>query len=384
MNKKIAVATAVIAALAIGGLWLKHKPEADSAYVTEAVSTGSIEATVTATGTVNPRTSVQVGTQVSGTIQSLHADYNSNVSQGELLAQIDPATFQAQVDQSQASLIMAQANLAKAQIAKQEASRNLRRSRELFKKDFIARSDLDDAETAYHNALTQIESARAQIAQSRASLSQSQTNLRNTRIISPVKGTVISRSVEVGQTVAASFSTPTLFTIAADLTKMQIDTNVDEADIGNIKVGQPVRFSVDAYPDEDFTGQVAVIRNSPTTVQNVVTYDVVINVANDALKLKPGMTANVTIVLACKPEALKCPNAALRFKPSSAKRAPMSKGPGLWILESGKPKRIKVKTGLSDGSFTEVSGRGLKAGLPVIIDEPNADSSDDRPPRMMH
>lgn len=387
MKKKIAVAVVLCAALAAGGLWLKHKPATEAAYVTDAITAGPIEATVTATGTVNPRTSVEVGTQVSGTIQSLHANYNSNVSQGELLAQIDPATFQAQVDQASASLVMSQATLTKARIALNEAERNLRRNRELFRKDFIARSDLDDSETAYNDAAAQVASARAQVAQSRASLNQSQTNLRNTRIVSPVNGTVISRSVEVGQTVAASFSTPTLFTIAADLTKMQIDTNVDEADIGNIEVGQSVRFSVDAYPEDDFRGVVAEIRNSPTTVENVVTYDVVIDVANEQLKLKPGMTANVTIVLANKANALKCPNAALRYKPADQK-VKLTKGQGIWLLDaSGKPKRAGVKTGLSDGSFTEISGPQVKRGMTVILDDADSDSKSKRTmggPGMMH
>ncbi len=388
MKQKIVIGLiALVVVLAGAFAWLKPERNPAEAYLTEKLTSGPLEATVTATGTINPRTSVEVGTQVSGTIQSLHADYNSSVSQGQLLAQIDPATFQAQVEQSRASLLIAQASLAKAEVDRNEAQRNLKRSRELYAKDFIAAADLDDAAAAFQNAVAQVASARAQVAQARASLSQATTNLKNTRIVSPVTGTVISRSVEVGQTVAASFSTPTLFEIAADLTKMQIDTNVDEADIGSIRVGQPVRFSVDAYPDHEFTGAVAVIRNAPTTVENVVTYDVVVDVANPELKLKPGMTANVTIVLASKPRALKCPNAALRFKPSDAKQH-LAKGQGLWTFdEDGKPRRLSVVTGLSDGSHTEVSGAGLKPGLTVIVDEAGTESGSNRRmggPGMMH
>ncbi|HPD61120.1 MAG TPA: efflux RND transporter periplasmic adaptor subunit, partial [Thermodesulfobacteriota bacterium] len=238
-----------------------------------------------------------------------------------------------------------------------------------FSKGLIARSDLDTAETNYETAKASVSAAKAQIAQAEAALKYAETNLQYTRILSPVDGIVISRNVDVGQTVAASFQTPTLLTIAQDLTKMQIDTNVDEADIGKIAVGQDVDFTVDAYPEITFKGTVWQIRNAPIIVQNVVTYDVVIKVDNPELKLKPGMTANVSIITAIKKNVLMIPNAALRFIPSEKEiKEKAQKGPGIWILEKGKPQRIPIVTGISDGNYTEVISGALKEGQEVIIE----------------
>ena len=259
---------------------------------------GDLRAAVTATGTVSAVTTVLVGTQVSGTVKELFVDFNSPVKKGQLLAQIDPALSEARVAQAKANLQAAEANVQKAEVALQDATRTLERNRTLFAKNYIARSDLDTAETSQLSAQAQLNAAKAQVEQNRAALQQEETNLRYTRILSPVDGVVISRNVDIGQTVAASFQTPTLFSIAQDLTRMQIDTNVDEADIGRIRVGQTVQFTVDAYPDVQFPGKVSEIRNAPITVQNVVTYDVVIKVANPEHKLKPGMTANVSIITA--------------------------------------------------------------------------------------
>ncbi len=249
MIKKIVVAVVLIGALAAGGWFLLKNKGNGPQFRTEKVTRGDLHATVTATGTVSAVTTVLVGTQVSGTIKELFVDFNSPVKKGQLLAQIDPALSEAKVAQAKANLQAAEANVEKAEVALQDATRTMERNRTLFAKNYIARSDLDTAETSQLSAQAQVNAAKAQVEQSRAALQQEETNLRYTRILSPVDGVVISRNVDIGQTVAASFQTPTLFSIAQDLTQMQIDTNVDEADIGRIRVGQTVQFTVDAYPD---------------------------------------------------------------------------------------------------------------------------------------
>lgn len=311
------------------------------------VERGEISSMVTATGTINPVTTVLVGSQVSGTIKALYADFNSRVKEGQVIAQIDPAIFEAQVEKEEANVLNAQANLfnaqanlenakanlAKAEVAVLDAQRTLERNRPLLEKKVIAQATMDTAQTNYETALAQrevaraqvesakfqIESSKAQLEQARAALKLAETNLRYTVIRSPVNGIVISRNVDVGQTVAASLQAPTLFTIAKDLTQMQVDTNVSEADIGMVAIGQEATFSVDAYPERTFRGKVSEIRNAPTTIQNVVTYDVVIQVDNMDLRLKPGMTANVSILVQHREGVLKIPNAALRFRPESGK-----------------------------------------------------------------
>jgi HlyD family secretion protein len=331
---------------------------------------------VTATGTVNAVTTVLVGTQVSGTLNALYVDYNSPVKKGQLLAQIDAATFQAQVDQARANLLNAAANLEKSEAYLVDAGRTYERNKQLIAKNYIAQSDLDTSETNVRTAKAQVEAARASVLQNRAALNQAETNLHYTKILSPVNGTVISRNIDVGQTVAASFQTPTLFTIANDLTKMQIDTSVGEADVGNIKVGQEARFTVDAYPDTNFTGKISQVRNAAVMVQNVVTYDVVVQVNNNDLKLKPGMTANVSIITARRSGVLVVPNSALRYHPEKQengaatpqkKPAAGNKGPAVWVLENDIPKRVKVVVGISDGSSTEIVSGPLKEGQEVIV-----------------
>ncbi|MCP4717227.1 MAG: efflux RND transporter periplasmic adaptor subunit, partial [Deltaproteobacteria bacterium] len=250
------------------------------AYVLQKVTIGTIRATCTATGTVNPLKTVLVGTQVSGKIKELHVDYNSPVTAGQLIAEIDPATFEAQLQQASANLISAQASLTKARASFTEAQRNLKRIHQLFAGGIIGQSDLDTAETNHAIAQSQVGVAGAQVVQTEATFNLAETNVKLTKIYSPVNGIVISRNVDIGQTVAASFQTPTLFSIAEDLRKMQINTNVDEADIGKIAVGQPAEFKVDAYPERLFAGRVQQIRNAPQVVQNVVTYDVVISADN--------------------------------------------------------------------------------------------------------
>jgi HlyD family secretion protein len=336
------------------------------AYRTEAVARGDVQRTVTATGTVNAVTTVLVGTQVSGTIKDLYADFNSRVKKGQIIAQIDPAFFETQLAQARANADRAQAGLL-------DAERILNQNKTLYARNLVAKNDYEAAETNYA-------SARAQLAQAKAALQAAETNLSYTKIYSPVDGIVISRSVDVGQTVAASFQTPTLFTIAQDLTKMQINTNVAESDIGVVKVGQEAEFTVDAYPDSQFKGKVWQKRQAPITVQNVVTYDVVVQVNNSDLRLMPGMTANVAIIIETKRDALRITNAALRFRMTerpaesagtAAKAGPGSgekKGPSVWVLEQGTPKRVAITPGISDGIYTEIASGDLKEGQLVIVE----------------
>ena len=375
--KKILIGIAIVIVLGIVVFIAFRKKENGLNFRTEKISKGDIVETVTASGNVNAVTTVLVGTQVSGTIKTIYADFNSPVKQGQLIAQIDPATFEAQVEQARANLLSAKANLEKADASFIDAKRTMERNKALFSKDLIARSEVDTAETNYETAKAQINASKAQVAQAEASLKVAETNLRYTRIISPVNGIVVSRNVDVGQTVAASFQTPTLFTIAQDLTKMQIDTNVAEADIGKVKQGQDVEFGVDAYPGVIFKGKVSQVRNAPINVQNVVTYNAVILVSNPELKLKPGMTANVSIIVSQKKDVLRIPNAALRFTmpdkdkdktKKAQQKGPGQKGSGVWIVEGGKPKRISVSTGVSDGSYTELISGEIKEGQEVIVE----------------
>jgi len=353
-----------------------------TSYRTEPVSTGDIVQSVTATGTVNAVTTVLVGTQVSGTIKTLYVDFNSRVKKGQLIAQIDPATFEALVQQARANLLVAQANLDKANTTLVDTKRTYDRNKELISKNLIAQSEVDTSQTNFDTARSEVSAAKAQIEQAKAALDGAQQNLEYTKIISPVDGVVISRNVDVGQTVAASFQTPTLFTIAADLTKMQIDTNVAESDIGVVKVHQEVEFTVDAYPETTFKGKVLQIRQAPITVQNVVTYDVVIQVNNRDFKLMPGMTANVSIVITKRIKVLRITNAALRFRlterpagSGSGTAATLGgaekKGPAVWVLENDRPKRVSITPGVSDGTYTEIVSGDLKEGQQVIVEALN-------------
>jgi len=386
MKKKIIIAIAIVAIILAGGAFFLFKnKENGPKFRMEMVTKGDVTATVTATGTMNAVVTVLVGTQVSGTIKTLYVDFNSPVKRGQILAQIDPATFQAKVEEARANLLLKRANVKKSEAALADAKRTMERNRVLFAKNFIARSDLDTSETNYQSALAELSASKSEVEQAKAALSGAEINLKYTRIVSPVDGTVISRSVDVGQTVAASFQTPTLFNIAQDLKQMQIDTNVDEADIGKIKVDQPVDFTVDAYADITFKGKVSEVRNAPTTIQNVVTYDVVVKVDNPDLKLKPGMTANVSIILADKKGVLRIPNAALRFRPAEkgderGKEALAQKGPGVWVLENRKPKRITVALGISDGNYTEIVSDDLKEGIEVIVEATGGEKKSSKPP----
>jgi HlyD family secretion protein len=333
------------------------------------------------------------------------------VKKGQLIAKIDPALFQASVDQARANVAAAQGNLAKAKVQAADARKQYARQKELAARKLNAQADLDTAQANADAADAQVAALEGTVAQTRAALKSAEVNLAYTNIVSPTSGTVISRSVDVGQTVAASLQAPTIFTIAEDLAKMQVDTSVAEADVGRLKAGMSASFTVDAYPGEVFRGKVRQIRNAPQTVQNVVTYDAVIDVDNPEFKLKPGMTANVTFIYAEKDDVLKVPNAALRFRPppsllgdGKGGRAPGATGPAasgggggagggggggraaggrpgeapdrrtVWTLTGEKPAPQKVKTGISDGSFTEIVEGDLKVGDVVITDALGAGS----------
>lgn len=376
-SKLVYILAALVLASSAVVFFVKRDGQKGPQYKTALVARGDIKATVTATGTVNPVVNVLVGTQVSGTIKKLYVDFNSRVKKGQLLALIDPATFEAQVGQAKANLYSARANLDKAKATEVDAKRTMERNRTLLAKNLVAQSDFDTAQTNYLTAQASTEAARGQVSQAQAALKVSQTNLAYTRIISPVDGTVVSRNVDVGQTVAASFQTPTLFTIAKDLRRMQIDTSVNEADVGGVRAGQDVEFTVDAYPDSIFKGKVSQIRISPITVQNVVTYDVVIVVDNSDLRLIPGMTANVTIITSVKKDVLRVPNAALRFHMPGkisgaagavAKEGGPAGGQVVWALAGEKPVPVKIKTGLTDGNYTEVVSGDLPEGAHVITE----------------
>uniref|UniRef100_A0A831UB47 Efflux RND transporter periplasmic adaptor subunit n=1 Tax=Geobacter metallireducens TaxID=28232 RepID=A0A831UB47_GEOME len=382
--KRVAIIAAVLVLAVAGGYYVFATREPERTYKTAPAERGDIVATVSATGNLSAVTTVQVGTQVSGTIQRLLVDFNSPVKRGEVIAQIDPALFMAEVEQTRGNFMAAQANLAKARAAAADAKRTMVRNRQLLKEGVVSQGDFDAAETRAEEAVAAVRAAEATVVQTRGALARAETNLKNATIRSPVDGVVISRSVDVGQTVAASFQTPTLFTIAQDLTQMQIETSVDEADISRVRVGQPVTFTVDAYPDTPFTARVAQVRSAPVVTQNVVTYVVVITVANPELKLKPGMTANVAIVVGRKENVLKVPKAALRYRPRSDKDESESRAMGrpagakgkqaggqqVFVLSAEKkPVPVKITTGLGNDSHVEVAGGGLKEGDPVIVQE---------------
>jgi len=355
----------VIVAIVLGlALWQRAGMVAERRYKTDAVEIGDVAKTVSANGTLNPVVLVNVGTQVSGTVQKLHADFNDHVRAGQVLLELDPALFKAQVKQDEASLNDAKATL-------ELAAANDARARTLWEQDSISKQDVDTAAQA-------LKSAKAKVELAAATLQKDQTNLDYSVIRSPVSGVVVNRAVDLGQTVAASFQTPTLFQIAQDLRKMQIDSSFAEADVGNIKVGQPVRFTVDAFPDRSFSATVQQVRLNPTIQQNVVTYDVVVAVDNPDQILMPGMTAYVNIVLAERKNVLLVPNAALRFNPppgaeiassEKPKEAESGKMGTVYLLKENRLYPVKIGIGISDNHFTEVLSGDLKAGDQVVVSE---------------
>lgn len=405
MKKYLIILSVIIAIAAVTGYFF-YKRTPEIRYKTAKIEHGTIASTVAATGNLSAVTTVQVGTQVSGTIQKLYADFNSRVKKGQAIAEIDPSLFNASVEQSQGNFLSADANLQKARVTLADAERTLLRNKKLLADGIISQSDYDVTETALQSAKASVKAAEGSVAQSRGALMQSRTNLRYSVIRSPVDGVVISRAVDVGQTVAASFSTPTLFTIAKDLTKMQIEVSVDEADISRIVLDQKASFTVDSYPEQTFRGKVVQIRSAPVITQNVVTYVVVVNVDNSDMKLKPGMTANVSIEVAKKDDVLKLPPAALRFKPKTKGDEAKTRGSGekngasmqrpttgagtpgsgkpgsrkggngqqVYILKDNKPAAVTIKTGIANNSSIELVEGTLKEGDEVIIEQIGGDS----------
>jgi HlyD family secretion protein len=328
---------------------------------------------VASTGSLEAVTTVQVGTQVSGSIRTLHADFNSIVRKGQVLARLDPSLFQSAIDQARASLIRAEADRDRLTVALDDASVKVERARELSARQLIPASELDTADVTRRSAEAQVRSAEAQVTQARAALRQAEVNLAKTVIASPIDGIVIARNVDVGQTVAASLQAPTLFVLAADLSQMQVKANIDEADLGSLRTGQPARFTVDAYPAETFTGTVAQVRLNPVVEQNVVTYAAIIAAPNPGLKLKPGMTANVTIEIARRDDVLRVSNAALRFRPTAEMLAALGSEGGptpptgsVWTFAEGELARVAVKTGATDGTYTELVDSPLEEGARVV------------------
>jgi HlyD family secretion protein len=316
--KKLVIAVIAIGAVAasVGAYRNYRNSGREPEVLTAPVSRGDIIDSVGATGTLEAVTTVQVGTQVSGTISELHADFNSIVRKGQVMARLDPSLFETQIEQARANLVRSQAEVERLRVSLEDAQTKLRRAEDLSARQLIPRSELETAQVNVKATNAQLRSAQAQMTQAQASLNQSQVNLEHTVITAPIDGIVIARNVDVGQTVAASMQAPTLFLLAADLTKMQVNANIDEADVGRIRPGQRVQFRVDAFPTDEFSGTVSQIRLQPVVVQNVVTYATVIDVPNAELKLKPGMTANVTIEIARRTDVVRIPAAALRFRPT--------------------------------------------------------------------
>jgi HlyD family secretion protein len=382
------------------GYWRWNNGPKEPPYVTTPAQRGNITQVVSSTGTLQAGVTVQVGSQVSGTIEKLFANFNSKVTSGQVVAILNQDKFRAAVDQAKANHIAAQSNLAKSEVSVQDARRTLERARELKKRELMAQSELDAAQTAYDAAVAQLDVNKAQVAQAHAALNQVNVDLNNTVIRSPVDGIVISRNVDVGQTVAASLSAPTLFTIANDLAKMEVHTNVDEADVGNVWEGQEVTFTVDAFPTRRFSGQVYQVRHAPVNVQGVVTYNAVARIDNRDLILKPGMTANVRFLVSQKEHVIIIPNMAMRFRPPDQKdeaqellrrersrvtspvgtrrtsRAGGSGGGGgtrgnrqvtIYVLKDNKAHPLEVQVGITDGTRSEVLAGALNENDAVII-----------------
>jgi HlyD family secretion protein len=345
-----------------------------AAVVTAAeVTRGAIVTTIVATGTLEAVTTVQVGSQVSGTVQALYADFNSIVKKGQVLARLDPSLYNSAIEQARANLIKAEADYERIRVALADAEAKLARATELSARQLIPANELDTAEVTRASADAQLRSSAASVTQARASVEQAEVNLAKTVIASPIDGIVISRNVDVGQTVAASLSAPTLYLIAADLSQMQLNASVDESDLGQIEEGLPVEFTVDAYPRDTFRGVVKQVRLNPLVTSNVVTYAAIISAPNPELKLKPGMTASVTVEVARRDDVLRVPAVALRFTPTAGmldvlnvQAAPPARRPMVWQESGGTVVPVPVKVGISDGAWTELIEGPLTEGTRVI------------------
>jgi len=442
MKKKIiisAIALVIIIVIVLGFSLLKGNKNNSTKYKKEAVQRGDIEALIVTTGSLNPVIIVDVGSQVSGRILNIYVDFNSEVKKGQVVAKLDQSLFLTRVQQNEANYESTKASLEKAKITLENARKKYERALNLFEKNLISFEEKETSETQYFSAKADLQSAEAKLDQAKSQLDSSKVDLAYTIIKSPIDGAVISRNINVGQTVAASFQAPVLFKIANDLSKMQVECSVDEADIGKTKNGQKVKFTVDAFPDENFTGKVTQVRYSPEIVQNVVTYTTIVEVDNPEMKLRPGMTATASVVVGEAKNVLRVPNSALRFNPlltpdemkeiienmrqegmarrksttpageskagrsfqkqegqelpsggpspdrmSSGKQsASMKLPPKVWIVdENGKLKLIFIKTGVTDNSYTEIVWGNLKEGQEVITGEGPQNSSESSKSRM--
>lgn len=367
------VSAVIVAAAGAAFAWRAFDKPAAPRYVTAPVGKGDVVLTVVTTGSVNPVVTVQVGSYVSGPVKSLHCDFNTRVKAGQLCAKIDPRNYEVALAQAKANLASARAQLEKDKASLAYAKLNYERDRGLVARGIVSQDTVDADKSAYEQAAAQVKLDAAAIAQREAALEGAQVNLDYTDIVSPVDGVVVSRNVDVGQTVAASFQTPTLFLIAKDLTKMQVDTNVSETDIGRVKLGDKATFTVEAYPKVSFEGRVTQVRKAPITVQNVVTYDAVIGVDNPEQLLLPGMTANAKIITEQRDDVLRVPDQALRFEPqgpagAGGKDRPRN-GARVWVLKDGEPVAVPVTVGLDDGTWAEITGGRLAAGDAVITDQ---------------
>ncbi|MBQ8476086.1 efflux RND transporter periplasmic adaptor subunit [bacterium] len=360
----LALIAAVIIVLALVFAMSKKQ---GAKYITKDIEKSTITQYVEASGTIKPVNTIEVGTQVSGTVSKIYVDYNSVVKKGDLLAELDPSLFQANVDQSEAKLRNAKAAYSKAQSTLTYKKNNYQRYKHLFEKNYVSRDDVELAQSNYLQAQAELDAARAEVSAAQASLNNNLTNLGYSKITSPVDGTVISREVDVGQTVAASFNTPTLFEVAKDLTQMQIETSVSEADIGKIKVGQEADYTLDGYQDRTFKGKVTQVRLASTTTNNVVTYTVIISVDNTEGLVIPGMSANVSVIVGEAKDVLCVDNKALKFTPSDNKEKYDKQG--IWLLSNGTPKRYSVELGLSDDNKTQVISDDIKEHDKVIISQ---------------
>ncbi len=382
MKKYVILGVLCLIATAVITIYLFSGKDAIQ-YRTGKIDRGTISKYITATGTVNPVRTVIIGSQVSGLVSQLFVDFNSEVKKGQVVARIDPVPFELGVKRAEASLATAVATHEKAKVTAKNNRSNYHRAKKLFEKKVISIEELDAVRTTFEVSTTDVELAEAQVLQAKAALEIAKTDLEHTVITSPLNGIVISREVDVGQTVVASFQTPTLFTLAEDLVHMQVNANIDEADIGMVKIKQYAKFTVDAFPDDTFEGTVVEIRKNPVIFQNVVTYNTIISFDNSSLKLLPGMTASTSILVAKAENVLKVPNVSLRYTPSEVlrkeaeagehmmteKKFSKKNGQRIWILEQGKLKEVFVKLGISDDSYTEILEGDLKEGQEVVIDE---------------
>ena len=372
-DRRWAIASGVILVGLLAYVRWYRRPE-DERYVAAEVTRGPIVRAITTTGAVDPVITVLVGAYVSGTIQSTSCDYNTKVKAGQLCAKIDPRPYQVIVDQDVANLAMARSQLEKDRASLAYAKINYERDSRLRQHGVVSQDTVDSDKSVYDQAEAQVKLDESTIEQRQAELHAAQVNLDYTDIVSPVDGTVVARNITIGQTVAASFQTPTLFLIAQDLTKMQVDTNVSESDVGAARVGQKASFTVEAFPGRTFWGKVSQVREAPITVQNVVTYDVVVSVDNDDLALLPGMTANTRIITDERENVLRVPMRALRFAPQgiapTGRKAKADQGSAVWLLrDGGRPERVPVESGLSDGTSAEVVRGEIKPGDRVVVDE---------------